>query len=243
VSHPHEHGCNNERAFNVTETTVNYVAYYRVSTARQGQSGLGLEAQEHAVRSFIQGEPAASYTEVESGKVNDRPQLAAALEHARRIGATLVIAKLDRLSRRVAFIASLMESGVPIRACDIPTADEFTLHIYAALAQKERKMISERTKAALAAARARGVRLGSNAKRVQRADAHAVSVAAALNDLRLRGVTSTRAIAAELNALGIASPGGTQWSAMAVKRVVDRIADQEMASLAGMLQRYHPAPV
>ena len=208
---------------------MSYVAYYRVSTAKQGRSGLGLEAQREAVLAHMREQPLAEYVEVESGKQDDRPELARALEMAKAHGATLVIAKLDRLSRDVHFISGLMKTSVPILACDNPTADKFTLHLYAALAEKERDLISERTKAALAAARARGVRLGSNEKRVQRAEAHAASLAAVMEELRLEGVTSTRAVAAALNARGIAAPAGGEWSAMAVKRVMDRLADHRMA--------------
>jgi DNA invertase Pin-like site-specific DNA recombinase len=138
-----------------------FVAYYRVSTDRQGQSGLGLDAQRAAVAGFVGArELIAEFTEVESGKRADRPQLAAALELCRRQRAMLVIAKLDRLARNVAFIANLMESGVEFTAVDMPYANRLTLHILAAVAEHEREMISARTKAALAAARARGVRLG-----------------------------------------------------------------------------------
>ena len=124
---------------------MRYVAYYRVSTAKQGTSGLGLAAQEAAVRAFIAGEPVAAFTEVESGKRDDRPQLAVALAHAKQHKATLVIAKLDRLARDVHFISGLLKSGVEIRACDIPTANRMVLHIMAAVAEGEREMISERT--------------------------------------------------------------------------------------------------
>lgn len=141
---------------------MKYVAYYRVSTQKQGQSGLGLEAQRTAVNSFVQarGEVIAEYTEIESGRRADRPQLALAMRHARRAKATLVIAKLDRLARNVKFLATLMEEKVLLAFCDMPDANEFTLHIMAAVAQHEAKAISQRTKDALAAAKARGVRLG-----------------------------------------------------------------------------------
>lgn len=139
-----------------------FIAYYRVSTAQQGQSGLGLEAQKHAVLSFTKDEPPlAEYTEIESGRIADRPQLALALEHAKETGATLVVAKLDRLSRSVAFLSALMEAKTPFIACDFPQADEFTIHILAAVAQREARLVSQRTKAALAAAKARGVKLGN----------------------------------------------------------------------------------
>src|SRR3954467_1869811 len=140
-----------------------FVAYYRVSTDRQGQSGLGLDAQRSAVAGFVGARALiAEFTEVESGKRADRPQLAAALDLCRRQRAMLVIAKLDRLARNVAFIANLMESGVEFTAVDMPSANNLTLHILAAVAEHEREMISARTKAALAAAKARGMKLGGN---------------------------------------------------------------------------------
>lgn len=140
------------------------VAYYRVSTEAQGRSGLGLEAQQQAVTALCQQRGwaiLAEFTEVESGKRDDRPQLLAALKRAKVTGARLVIAKLDRLSRNVAFLAALQDSGAGFTAADMPEADEFTVHILAAVAQRERKLTSDRTKAALAAAKGRGVKLGN----------------------------------------------------------------------------------
>jgi DNA invertase Pin-like site-specific DNA recombinase len=140
------------------------VAYYRVSTAKQGASGLGLEAQQMAVSEYVgrQGwELVGSFTEIESGKKADRPQLLKALEHCRRYKATLVIAKLDRLARNVAFVSNLMEAGTDFVAVDFPHANRLTIHILAAVAEHEREAISARTKAALAAAKARGVKLGN----------------------------------------------------------------------------------
>ncbi|MER2218878.1 recombinase family protein [Methylobacterium brachiatum] len=212
---------------------MRYVAYYRVSTAKQGTSGLGLAAQEAAVRTFIAGEPIAAFTEVESGKRDDRPQLAAALAHAKRYKATLVIAKLDRLARDVHFISGLLKSGVEIRACDIPTANRMVLHIMAAVAEGEREMISERTKAALAAAKARGVRLGTpDSQRLARerraaADAHAHGVRAVLDGIRVRGSTSAREIAVALNAEGVPARRGGQWHPTSVQRLLERIAKLE----------------
>src|SRR4051795_3500540 len=130
-----------------------WVAYYRVSTQKQGASGLGLEAQREAVAGYLNGgdwQLAAEFTEVESGRKNDRPELAKALVACRRIGATLIIAKLDRLARNVAFVSNLMESGVEVTAADFPTANRLAVHILAAVAEHEREMISARTKAALA---------------------------------------------------------------------------------------------
>src|SRR3954462_14887614 len=143
-----------------------FVAYYRVSTDKQGKSGLGLEAQREAVQSYLNGGSwtlAAAVTEVESGKRNDRPELDRALGLCRLYGATLVVAKLDRLARNVAFISKLMESGVDFVALDLPQANRLTVHILAAVAEHEAAMISQRTKAALAAAKARGIKLGNPA--------------------------------------------------------------------------------
>jgi DNA invertase Pin-like site-specific DNA recombinase len=138
-----------------------FVAYYRVSTYRQGRSRLGLEAQQAAVRGYLGTEtPIAEFTEVETGKRNDRPELDRALALCRKRKARLVIAKLDRLSRNLAFIAALMDASVEFVAVDNPHATRLTLHILAAVAEHEREMIADRTKAALGAAKARGVRLG-----------------------------------------------------------------------------------
>src|SRR5215207_6050100 len=139
-----------------------FTAYLRVSTARQGQSGLGLEAQRQSVAEHVNGHGVllAEYVEIESGRRSDRPQLSAALAHARATGATLIVAKLDRLARNVAFIAALMDAGVEFVACDMPMANRLTVHVLAAVAEHEAAMISARTKAALTAAKARGVKLG-----------------------------------------------------------------------------------
>lgn len=139
-----------------------YVAYYRVSTVKQGHSGLGLEAQRHTIEAFCrEGSILAEFTDVESGKNDHRPELLKAIAYTKQHRAQLMIAKLDRLSRNVYFISSLMESKVHFKACDLPEADHFTVHLFAALAEKERRMISERTKAALAAKKARGFALGN----------------------------------------------------------------------------------
>lgn len=158
---------------------MKYVAYYRVSTQKQGQSGLGLEAQRMAVKSSLRAddELIAEYTEVESGRLHERPQLDLAMRHAKRAKAKLIIAKLDRLSRNVRFLAQLMEEGVPLAFCDMPDANEFTIHIMAAVAQNEAKQISQRTKDALAAAKARGVKLGGPVSISDEARAKGVEVA------------------------------------------------------------------
>jgi DNA invertase Pin-like site-specific DNA recombinase len=140
-----------------------FAAYYRVSTDRQGKSGLGIEAQQAAVRGYLGASmPIAKFTEIETGKRNDRPELERALALCRKRKAKLVIAKLDRLSRNLAFIAALMDSSVEFVAVDNPHATRLTLHILAAVAEHEREMIAQRTKAALQAAKARKIRLGSN---------------------------------------------------------------------------------
>src|SRR5215211_4488528 len=183
-----------------------FVAYYRVSTAKQGRSGLGLEAQQEAVRSYLNGgswQLVDEVVEVESGKRNDRPKLAEALRLCRLHGATLIIAKLDRRARNVAFISNLMESGVEFTAVDFPQANRLTVHILAAVAEHEAAMISQRTKAALGAAKARGVKLGGDRGnlpavskqgsplgvkvRVEKANRHAADVAEIIGDLKASG--------------------------------------------------------
>jgi len=154
-----------------------YVAYYRVSTLQQGKSGLGLAAQQQLVRSFVKEEAVlGEFVEVESGNKATRPQLRAAVQLAQRQGAVLVIAKLDRLSRNVAFIASLMESGVEFVACDQPQANKFTLHIFAALAEQERDMISERTRHALQVLKVQGQQLGTPANLTTAVQAQGLAV-------------------------------------------------------------------
>lgn len=219
------------------------VAYYRVSTTEQGRSGLGLEAQRQAVSSLCHSrgwEIIAEYTEIESGKVADRPQLAAALHRAKVTGATLVVAKLDRLSRSVAFLSALQDSGAKFLAADMPEANELTVHLMAAVAQAERKAISTRTREALAAAKARGVRLGNpkgaealrraqrgNTAAVQRlkagADSYAQDLAPVIADIRASGVTSLAGIAAELNARHIQTRRGGAWHRQSVANLLARL--------------------
>ena len=168
-----------------------FIGYLRVSTEKQGQSGLGLDAQRKAIEDYLNGgkwELLAEYVEIESGKRSDRPELAKALAHSKATGATLVIAKLDRLSRNVAFISNLMESGVEFVAADMPMANRLTVHVLAAVAEHEREMISQRTSAALAAAKARGAKLGNpNGARALRGlgNAHAVAAVKAGADARV----------------------------------------------------------
>jgi len=215
------------------------VSYLRVSTARQGASGLGLEAQREAVARFTAagGHTLLSeYVEVESGAKAARPNLAAALTSCRLHRATLVIAKLDRLARNMAFIANLMDGGVEFVACDMPHANRLTLHLLAAIAEHEREMISQRTKAALQAAKARGVRLGnpngagalrdgcrgaaerSVAVRQGKAAQHAAAITPALASLLAQGLT-TQEITRRLNENGVPSPTGLRWHSEQVRRV------------------------
>lgn len=214
-----------------------FVTYRRVSTAGQGRSGLGLEAQDRDIRLYLDNyadvphEVLAEFLEVQSGADGDRPELSKALDLCRRTGAELLVAKLDRLSRRVSFIAALMDDPkVKLRVASMPNADKFQLHIYAALAEQERDFISMRTKAALGAAKARGVKLGGNRDvLLQRAEAvrrdaqdFARKVAPIVQPLRTSGATLTT-IAEALDGAGIATARGGKWTATQVKRVLDRL--------------------
>ena len=217
-----------------------FVAYYRVSTAKQGASGLGLEAQQEAVRSYLNGgrwKMVDEVTEIESGKRNDRPALARALSLCRIHKATLIIAKLDRLARNVNFISNLMESGVEFTAVDFPQANRLTVHILAAVAEHEAAMISARTKAALQAAKARGVALGtpnheliaqhaekgtqaSAAVRSAAARTRAADILPVIHSVQADGVTTLAGIAETLNGRGIPAPRGGSWSPVQVSRVL-----------------------
>lgn len=207
------------------------ITYLRVSTTRQGISGLGLEAQREAVLAFSSSrhlEVTAEYVEIESGKKDDRPQLNAALEHARKIGAVLVIAKLDRLARRVSFLSALIESGTDFVAVDMPDANKFVLHIMAAVAEFEREQISARTKAALAAAKARGVVLGRHSQvlpnqRIRDAVKFAKAIEKSEGDIFSQPDLSVRQVADALNARGVRTSGGSRWSAGNTGRLVTRI--------------------
>lgn len=205
-----------------------FVAYYRVSTDRQGRSGLGLEAQQKAVRDYLSGgDIVAEFIEVETGKRNDRPELERALAACRRHKAKLVIAKLDRLSRNLAFIATLMDAGAEFIAVDNPHANKLTLHILAAVAQHEREMIGERTKAALQAAKRRGVKLGRNGSNLalayhKAAIDRAEQLAPVFCELRGAGL-SARQMAKELIARGIPTPTGRKWHAQTVLRAMGRV--------------------
>jgi DNA invertase Pin-like site-specific DNA recombinase len=214
-----------------------FVAYYRVSTDRQGKSGLGLEAQQKAVRDYLNNgawELVAEFIEVESGKHSDRPELEKALDACRRHKAKLVIAKLDRLSRNLAFIAALMESKVEFLVVDNPHANKLTVHILAAVAQHEREMISERTRAALQAAKARGVRLGNpnlakaavlgRARVQETARQFALNVLPVIREIQATGVTSHNAIAAKLNERHVRTRRGGKWTHVQVAAVLGRQA-------------------
>ena len=206
------------------------VAYYRVSTHRQGESGLGLDAQRFAVEAHCRATDCtiiAEFTEVESGKNNARKELAAALATCRERRAVLVIAKLDRLARKVTFVANLLESGVRFVAVDMPNADRFMLHVYAAVAEEEARRISERTRAALAAAKARGVRLGRAAEDLaatnrNAADRFADKVGPMIHGWVMRDGLTMRAVADRLNADQIGSARGAKWHAASVCRVRKR---------------------
>ncbi len=212
--------------------TRDYIAYYRVSTQRQGTSGLGLEAQRKAVVDYINGNGSkvlAEYTEVESGKRWSRPELDKALAHCKKHRATLVIAKLDRLARNVHFISGLIESRVDFVAADMPEADRAFLQMAAVFAEWEGRKISERTKAALAAAKARGVKLGITGKDRAKenkaaADAVARSLRLVIKEIAAEGITSIRGVAEALNKRGIETPRGGRWHPTSVARLLARLA-------------------
>jgi DNA invertase Pin-like site-specific DNA recombinase len=231
--------------------STRYISYVRVSTQRQQASGLGLEAQQETIRSYLagsSGELLAEHVEVESGTRADRPEIAKALAACRLHHATLIIAKLDRLARQVSFIANLLESGVSFYACDVPAANNLTLHLYSSIAEHEAKMISERTRVALAAAKRRGVKLGgfrgrvaSNADRERArtakmalADSRSLDLAATIRTLQSEGCTSYRGIATRLNEMTIPTTGSHNqhgqptghagaWHGAQVARIISRI--------------------
>ncbi len=224
-----------------------YVSYIRVSTLRQGRSGLGVEGQIAAVQAHIAGhEHIGQFIEIESGRNCDRPELKKAIALARKTKSTIVIAKLDRLARNVAFVSALLESGAEFAACDMPQADRMMLQIVAVFAEHEAKMISERTKAALQAARARGVHLGNRknladaqAKArqtlIDQADTHAHNVLPAIRDVVRSGVYSVHKIADALNNRGIATRRGGAWNGSSVLNIVKRSGFDGIKSLVGTL--------
>ena len=226
------------------EGSDRFIVYYRVSTKRQGESGLGLDAQREAAESYVRqqgGKIIAEYQEVETGKKCRRPEIIKAILHASRSWATLVIAKLDRLARNLWFTSTLMESGIEFRACDNPHATRLTIHILAAVAEEETRMISDRTKAALAAYKARGGVLGPATFKNRRAWQKKATVARQLGtarnvelsrdayhevrpiirELRQQGL-SLATIAARLNNQDYKTRMGKAWNKSQVKRILDR---------------------
>ena len=222
-----------------------YIAYYRVSTAAQGRSGLGLEAQQAAVKAYLQGRDhdlAGQFIEVESGRNSERPRLGEALALARKLKATLVIAKLDRLARSVSFIANLMDAGVEFVACDMPAANRLTLHIMAAVGEAEARMISERTRAALQAAKARGVRLGNptnlpeaqaagHRTMIEDADNHAAKVVGTIREIVRGGVYSVHKIADKMNERCVPTRRGGAWSGSSVLNTLRRCGFKSVGAL------------
>jgi DNA invertase Pin-like site-specific DNA recombinase len=218
-----------------------YVTYYRVSTQDQGRSGLGLEAQQATAKQYLAahgGAELATYTEIESGKLDSRPQLEAALLRCRQTRSTLLVAKLDRLSRNIAFLFRMRDEGVKFQAIDIPEANTLTLGVFAAMAQHEREIISARTKAALAARKARGLPLGTprdlsayavaagavgRASLLAKAKRHAEEIAPEIKAARNAGCDSLRKVAAWLNDQGSVTHRGKQWTAAAVRNA-ERVA-------------------
>jgi len=224
---------------------MKFVAYLRVSTARQGQSGLGLDAQRAAIGALVSergGRVLETFVEVESGKMNGRQELAKALRLAKLTGSVLVIAKLDRLSRNAAFLLTLQDSGVRFLAADLPNANELTVGIMALVAQQERQAISNRTREALKAAKARGTKLGNpngNAAFLRAgkgntsaiaavkalADAHAGSLAPVVQALQAEGFQTLGSLAHQLNERGILTPRGAKWHRSSVANLLDRLSN------------------
>ncbi|ESX91202.1 recombinase family protein [Mesorhizobium sp. LSHC412B00] len=207
---------------------MKYVGYYRVSTKKQSRSGLGLDAQQQMVRQFAEanGSLVAEFVEVESGRNDQRFELAKAMMASKKAGASLLIARLDRFSRRVSFIASMMEKGVQLVVAEMPHATDFQLHIFAALAQEERRLISERTKAALAQAKRRGTVLGRNGKVLAQANRESAIAFAAHIERFLPPewpAMSYSEIARELNEIGATSPTGKRFHAQTVKSFATRL--------------------
>jgi DNA invertase Pin-like site-specific DNA recombinase len=216
--------------------TGKFVAYYRVSTSKQGINGLGMDAQRQAVSNYLNGgrwKLVAEFAEVESGKRNSRQELLKAVALCRKEHATLLIAKLDRLARNAAFLLNLRDSGVDFIAVDMPHADKFTVGIMALVAEKERDLISQRTKDGLAAAKRRGTKLGNprphqaiklaaEANR-KRADANAKNILPIIQEIKDAHVNSLRKIARCLNARGYKTPNGKNFAAQSVKNLLDRV--------------------
>ena len=229
-----------------------FVSYIRVSTARQGASGLGLDAQRTTVAGFLNGGSwslVGEFVEVESGRAADRPELEKALARCRVMGASLVVANVSRLTRSVAFLSRLLEAGVEVRFCDLPKIEgptgRFMLQQMAAVAELEAGLISDRTKKALAAAKARGTKLGTPANlknrdigsangqavRIKAANGRAADLAPIIAEVRNEGASSLREIAAGLNARGVFTPRGKPWSATQIQRVLVRISAYERRPL------------
>ena len=241
----------------MTLMPMRLVAYHRVSTARQGRSGLGLDAQKAALINLAKergGTVIASFTEVESGKVRDRPELTKALHLAKVTGATLAIAKLDRLSRNAAFLLTLRDSGVRFIAADMPEANDLTVGIMALVAQQEREAIARRTREALRAAKARGTKLGNpngatalkRAKQgnaailkavLRNADAFAHELAPVFADIEAAGHVSLRAVAAELNRRQIVTRRGGRWHVSNVKNLRTRL---RLTPSSSVVRTWHP---
>jgi len=232
------------------------VGLYRVSTAEQGNSGLGLEAQQASVRAFVAAQGwtlVAEHSDIASGKDDHRPGFQSALTRCRQLGAVLVAARLDRITRRAHTLSQLLEDGYSIRAADMPGADDLMMRIYAAMAQKERELISERTKAALAAARARGKALGGDrgyrpttgpdaraAALARRETAERIGhrLALEVEAVRETGVTSMFGLAQALTAHGVPTPrGGTVWTHTTVARVLNWINTPSLGSSTGYPSR------
>jgi DNA invertase Pin-like site-specific DNA recombinase len=235
--------------------TGKFVGYYRVSTNKQGINGLGMDAQRDAVARYLNGgdwKLIAEFAEVESGKHNNRQEMEKAIALCRHQGATLLIAKLDRLARNAAFLLNLRDSGVDFIAVDMPHADKFTVGIMALVAEKERDMISQRTKDGLAAAKRRGTKLGNprpaqalkaaQTAKLARADAYAKGLLPVIEEIRAAHVTTLRKMAQCLNARGFKTPNSKSFKAQSVKNLVERIAVAAAAPEIELNKREEKAP-
>lgn len=235
--------------------TGKFVAYYRVSTTKQGINGLGMDAQRNAVMNYLNGgnwKLIAEFAEVESGKRNNRQELAKAVALCRKDGATLVIAKLDRLARNAAFLLNLRDSGVDFIAVDMPHADKFTVGIMALVAEKERDLISQRTRDGLAAARRRGIKLGNpnpaqalkaaQIVNLARADIYARELLPIIQEIRAAHVKTLRGIAQCLNARGFKTPNGKAFKPQSVKNLLERAAKVTTSSEPDSNQREKKGP-
>lgn len=222
-----------------------FIAYFRVSTARQGKSGLGLAAQQREITNFVAGTGTliAEFCDIESGRDDSRVELQRAIQLAKRENAKIVIARLDRFSRRVSFIAGILDQGIGLVCAEMPNASDFQLHIFAALAQEERRLISERTRAALAEAKRRGTILGLNGRHLAAKNRKAADEFAASLNLQLSSGLKEKSfseIARQLNDAGVLTFTGKRFRAQTVKNYIIRLSSDSKALGTSIVSRDNP---